>query len=200
MITGASRGIGAAAARTFENAGARVVGLSRSTGCDVTDPAQVRRALAALPRIDVLIASAGELGPMVPLADYPLADWERVLRVNVTGVLVPLQAAAPKLGKDGVVLLLSSGAGRKPRAGVGAYGVSKAAVEALCQIAAAELPCRVVSVNPGPTRTAMRAAYSPAEDPATVKPPELAAKALLELARRGETGRAYQIGPDGSVS
>jgi len=193
VITGHARGIGAAAAELFAAEGARVVGLSRSTGCDVTDPAQVRAALAGVERVDVLIASAGVLGPRRALCDYPLGDWERVMKVNVTGVLVTLQAAAPKLAKDSVVLVLSSGAGTRPRAGGGAYGVSKAAVEALCKIAAAELPCRVNAVNPGPTRTAMRAEYAPQEDPLTVKPAVEAARGLLRLAREGETGRSYEL-------
>lgn len=177
-----------------------MVGLSKSTGCDVTRPEQLAAALRDVPRVDVLIASAGVLGPKAPLARYPLEDWRRVLDVNVTGVLATLQAVAPKLGKDSVVLVLSSGAGTRPRAGGGAYGVSKAAVEALCKIAAAELPCRVNAVNPGPTRTRMRAEYDPSEDPMTVKPPEAAAAALLELAREGESGRSYQIERDGSLS
>lgn len=200
MITGASRGIGAAAAAAFAAAGARVIALSRSTGCDVADPARVEKAVSKLERIDVIVAAAGLLGPRRPLAQFPLDAWDRVMKVNVEGVLNVLRAAAPKLVKESVVLVLSSSAGLRPRAGGGAYAVSKAAVEALCRVAAAELPARVNAVNPGPTRTAMRAEYDPAEDPSTVKPPEVVAAALLKLAASGETGRPYTVEKDGSIT
>ncbi len=137
--------------------------------------------------VDIVIFAGGVLGPRVPLEDYPVADWQRVLDVNLTGSFALAQAAVPMLAQrgGGSMVLVSSGVGRTGRAGWGAYAVSKFGVEGLAQILADEGRAhgiRANCVNPGPTRTAMRAAACPDEDPATLPAPEEIVPVFLYLA------------------
>ena len=129
-------------------------------------------------RLDGILHNAGLLGSRAPIADYPVADWLAVMQVNVnaafivTRALMPLLAASP----DASIVFTSSGVGRRGRADWGAYAVSKFAVEGLTEVLAEETAAsgrlRVNSLNPGATRTAMRAAAYPDEDPETLPPPE----------------------------
>jgi NAD(P)-dependent dehydrogenase (short-subunit alcohol dehydrogenase family) len=211
LITGASQGIGQAVAAAFGREGAALVLCARrpgpleivaaaltGQGVDVLAlPADVSRAadIVALAeaarkrfgRLHVLVNNASALGPMVPLADYPLEAWETVLAVNLTGPFLLTRACLPLLraAGGGSVINVSSGVGRAGRKGWGAYAVSKFGLEGLTQVLADELReerIRVNAVNPGGTQTAMRAAAVPGEDPATLPTPEAITPVFLYLA------------------
>lgn len=149
-------------------------------------------------RLDGLVHNAGLLGPRVPLESTSPAALAQVMQVNVHAGFTLTQALLPLLraSADASVIFTSSSVGRKGRAGWGAYSVSKFATEGLMQVWAEELAdasIRVNSVNPGGTRTAMRAAAYPAEDPARVPAPEAILPVYLYLlgsASRGTTGQA----------
>jgi NAD(P)-dependent dehydrogenase (short-subunit alcohol dehydrogenase family) len=140
-------------------------------------------------KLDVLIHSAGILGPpMIPLAEYPAESWKNVLHLNLTAPFLVTQALLPALRKGDCpsVIFVSSGVGYQGRAGWGAYSVSKFGVEGLNQVWADELlaeSIRVNAVNPGGTRTQMRAAAYPQEDPKTLPTPEDIAPIFVWLAR-----------------
>lgn len=142
-------------------------------------------------KLDGLLHNAGLLGPRVPLSHYDGDAWRRLMQVHVTApfeltaALLPALRAAP----DAVVAFTSSSVGRRGRAYWGAYAVSKFAVEGLAQVLADETEAtsiRVATINPGATRTAMRAAAYPGEDPASVATPEQRMDVYL-----------YVLGPDG---
>lgn len=128
-------------------------------------------------RLDGLLLNAGLLGERRPIAQYPLNVWNLVMQVNVTSQFLMTKALLPLLDKaeQASVVFTSSSVGRKSRAFWGAYAVSKFATEGLMQTLAAELAdateIRVNAINPGATRTAMRADAYPAENPATLKTP-----------------------------
>jgi NAD(P)-dependent dehydrogenase (short-subunit alcohol dehydrogenase family) len=223
LVTGASRGIGQATALGLARAGAHVVALARTVGAleelddairaagstatlvplDLKDTPGVLRLAAALneryQRLDVLIGNAGILGPLSPLGHVEPKAWDDVLAINVTAnwhlirALDPLLRAAPA----GRVVFVTSGIATHPRAYWGPYTISKAALEALARTYAAETVSTRVRVNlfsPGPTRTRMRAAAMPGEDPMTLKTPELVAEQVVALCLPGfaETGRLYE--------
>ena len=143
-------------------------------------------------RLDGLLHNAGTLGAITPLEHYEPETWLEVMQVNVnacyllSAMLMPLLRAS----EDARVVFTSSSVGRKGRAYWGAYCVSKFAVEGLMQVLADETEregrVRVMSINPGATRTGMRAAAFPAEDPLTLKTPQDIAPAYL-----------YVFGPEG---
>jgi len=149
-------------------------------------------------RLDGLVHNAGMLGPRVPLESTSPAALAQVMQVNVHAGFALTQALLPLLraSADASVVFTSSSVGRKGRAGWGAYSVSKFATEGLMQVWAEELAdagIRVNSVNPGGTRTAMRAAAYPEEDPVRVPLPEAILPVYLYLlgpAGRGTTGQA----------
>lgn len=127
-------------------------------------------------RLDGILHNAGLLGPRTPLAHYPADTWNDVMVANVNAAFVLTKTLLPLLddGGDAAVLFTSSGVGQRGRAYWGAYAVSKFAVEGLAQVLADEVAqagrIRVNVVNPGGTRTAMRAAAYPNEDPASLPP------------------------------
>ena len=212
LITGAGRGIGRALALGFAREGAALLLCSRtgpeleaaaedarSLGatvkaerCDVSDPKQVAAFVAAgvkeLGRVDVLINNAGILGPIKPLAEVSDADWNAVLAANLNSafyVTREVLRASMNSSRKGCVINVSSGQGRKASAGWGPYAASKFGLEGLTQSWAEETKetgLRFYSVNPTATRTKMRAEAVPGEDPATLKTPERAVDAFLELA------------------
>ncbi|KUM44146.1 YciK family oxidoreductase [Pseudomonas sp. EpS/L25] len=149
-------------------------------------------------RLDGLVHNAGLLGPRVSLEETPASALAQVLNVNVQAGFALTQALLPllKASSDASVIFTSSSVGRKGRAGWGAYSVSKFATEGLMQVWAEELAdagIRVNSVNPGGTRTAMRAAAYPEEDPVRVPLPEAILPVYLYLlgpAGQGTTGQA----------
>jgi NAD(P)-dependent dehydrogenase (short-subunit alcohol dehydrogenase family) len=206
LITGASRGLGLALARALADrrwslildargadalAAARAE-LSDTTSVialcgDVADPAH-RQALAdaarALGGIDVLVNNASTLGPspLPPLLDYPLDALAEVYRVNVLAPLALLQALRSELKTGARVINVTSDAGVEAYEGWGGYGSSKAALEQLSAVVAAENPSlRVYWVDPGDMRTQMQQDAFPGEDISDRPPPEEGVPAFLQL-------------------
>lgn len=201
MVTGAGDGIGAEAARTYARLGATValvgrtqakleavydaiiaegspqptiavIDFARAQGDDYQNIADALE--QDFGRLDGILHNASMLGYLAPIEHYEVPKWLEVMHVNVnapfilTQVLLPLLKAAP----DPAVVFTSSGVGRKGRALWGAYAVSKFATEGLMETLADELDhARVNCINPGKTRTAMRRAAYPAEDPGKLKTP-----------------------------
>jgi NAD(P)-dependent dehydrogenase (short-subunit alcohol dehydrogenase family) len=137
--------------------------------------------------IDTLINNASLLGPRVALVQYPLGRWEEVLDVNLHGVFLLSQQVVKRMiaQRHGSIINVSSGVGRVGRARWGAYAVSKFGLEGLTQVLADEVKefgIRVNSVNPGPTRTEMRAEAYPEEDPLTLPTPEQITPIFVHLA------------------
>lgn len=211
LVTGASRGIGAAVARRFAAEGAHIIAMARTVGgleelddeikslggsatlvpCDLTDFERVDAlGPSLLPRfdkLDIFVGNAGALGEMTPLSHYPPKDWHATFDVNVHANWRLIRTLEPLLRRSdaGRAILVSSGAAASPRAFWGAYAVTKAALEAMAKVWAAELqntPVRVNMINPGATRTKMRAAAFPGEDPMSLKTPDDVTDAFVELA------------------
>ena len=208
LVTGANRGIGLAIAKAYAAEGARCVLAGRNVPAlekvakeigagasvlemDLAQPDSVRKATrafaAANPKVDILVANAAVLGARKPLREYPLDVWMQSFQTNVHANLLLLQELDAPLRKSdaGRVILVSSGAGRFPKASGGSYAVTKAALDTLAQVYSQEVAgtaIKVNVVNPGPTRTTMRAAVAPQEDPMTLKTPEDIAPLFVELA------------------
>src|SRR3954467_1496239 len=205
LITGASRGLGRALATERDGRGWRLVIDGRNAGRlaatatgfprpelvtaisgDVTDPAH-RDALAAAtgPRLDLLGNNASELGPspLPRLADLAPAAFEHILRVNVVAPLALTQRLLPALrSAGGRVLDISSDAAVEAYAGWGGYGASKAALDQLTAVLAAEEPeLRLYAVDPGDMATHMHQAAFPGEDISDRPAPETVVPALLAL-------------------
>jgi len=151
-------------------------------------------------RLDGLLHNASLLGPKVPLAHYPTDQWRRVFQVNVQAVFLLTRELIPLLDRSAAasVVLTASSVGRQGRAYWGAYAASKFAVEGLNQILADEHEhtgrIRFNSLNPGATRTSMRQAAYPAENPSDVPTPEQKMDLYLYLmsdASRLESGRQF---------
>ena len=146
------------------------------------------------PCLDGLIHNAGLLGTLAPIEHYSEESWEKIITVNLNAPFRLTKTLLPSLSRsrDARIIFVSSSVGRAARAFWGAYGVSKFGLEGLMQTLAAELgkttKIKVMSVNPGATRTAMRRDAYPAENPADVPTPESLMNAYLYLF--GEEGRA----------
>ena len=162
-------------------------------GCagDVGNETDVRRIVGAVIKrfqtIHTVVNNASLLGPRVPLIEYPFEQWEEVIRVNLHGVFLLSQQVAKHMiaQRHGSIINVSSGVGRVGRARWGAYAVSKFGLEGLTQVLADEVKeygVRVNSVNPGPTRTGMRAEAYPEEDPLTLPTPEQITPIFVHLA------------------
>jgi NAD(P)-dependent dehydrogenase (short-subunit alcohol dehydrogenase family) len=201
IVTGGSRGLGLALTRALVERGWRIVVDARDASelrrawpeapsevlvaGDVADPDH-RRALvdAAGDRINLLVNNASALGPspMPALAEYPLAELRRVYEVNVLAPLALVQLALPRLAPGAAVLDITSDAAVEPYEGWGGYGSSKAALEQLTAILAAERPeLRVYTVDPGDMRTRMQQDAFPGEDISDRPPPEHSVPGLLAL-------------------
>jgi NAD(P)-dependent dehydrogenase (short-subunit alcohol dehydrogenase family) len=212
IVTGASRGLGLALARALDERGWRVIvdarggealgaataGLAKVTAIsgDIADPDH-RRALveAAGDRIDLVVNNASLLGPspQPALADYPLETLREVYDANVFGPLALLQLALPRMPEGAAVLDITSDAGVEPYEGWGGYGSSKAALEQLTAILAAEQPgLRVYWVDPGDMRTQMQQDAFPGEDISDRPPPEESVPGLLALIEGSLPSGRYQ--------
>ncbi|MCM6777981.1 SDR family oxidoreductase [Nocardia sp. CDC159] len=203
LITGGSAGFGRAVAIALADRGwdliltARrpdpLVQVREATGAttlsgDVADPAHRARlaaVVARLNRLDLVMNNASALGPspMPRLSDYPLDVYAGVLATNVIAPLAVLQMALPKLrASDGIAIDISSDAAVSPYEGWGGYGSSKAALDHLTAIFAAENPqLRIYAFDPGDMRTAMHQAAFPDEDISDRPEPETVVPALLHL-------------------
>jgi NAD(P)-dependent dehydrogenase (short-subunit alcohol dehydrogenase family) len=222
LVTGASRGLGAAIARRFAEEGAELILVARTVGgleevddavqaagahatlvpLDLTDFAALDRLGGAIferhKRLDVLVANAGMLGTLSPLAHIDVKEWQRVIDVNVTAnwrlirSLDPLLCASPA----GRAIFVTSAAGQTPRAYWGAYAVAKAALDQLAGIYASEVEQTNVKVNlvdPGPLRTAMRAQAYPGEDPKTLPAPDAIVEVFVQLAEAASQEHGQRI-------
>jgi NAD(P)-dependent dehydrogenase (short-subunit alcohol dehydrogenase family) len=210
LVTGASRGIGAALALQLAQAGAHVVAVARTVGgleelddniktaggsatlvpLDVKDSDGIARLALALNerygRLDVLVGNAGVLGPLSPLDHYQPKDWDNLFAVNVTAnwQLIRTMDALLKRSQAGRAVFLTSAVAYKGRAYWGPYAAAKAALDALVRSYAAESATTNVRVNlfaPGPTRTRMYLGAFPGIDPETLPTPEQVAKAIVPL-------------------
>lgn len=224
LVTGASRGIGYFLARGLAAAGAHVVAVARTTGgleelddeikasggqatlvpLDLTDMPAIDRLGGAIHerwgKLDILVANAGILGVISPLGHVEAKVFERVMNINVTSTWRLIRAVDPLLRASdaGRAIVMSSGAAHSARAFWGPYAASKAAVEALVRSWSHEtekLPLRINAVNPGATRTAMRAQAMPGEDPNTLPHPAEVAAKILPLAGPAvsETGAIFDV-------
>jgi NAD(P)-dependent dehydrogenase (short-subunit alcohol dehydrogenase family) len=201
IVTGASRGLGLALARALSERGWRLAidardiealqAARRQLGEVAAVPGDVadmrhRDALvaAAGERIDLVVNNASALGPspLPALAAYPLAALEEVYRVNVLGPLGLVQAALPRMSEGGRILNISSDAAVEAYEGWGGYGSSKAALDHLTRVLAAErADLRIYAVDPGDMRTRMQQDAFPGEDISDRPPPEASVPGLLAL-------------------
>jgi NAD(P)-dependent dehydrogenase (short-subunit alcohol dehydrogenase family) len=209
VVTGGSSGIGRELVRRYATAGARTWAVARrasaleetieglppgsadSVPADVSTEAGRRAVATAVDHaggaLDVVVHAAGMLGPVGPdatLDRYPAQPWHEVFAANVSAVHFLHQLLVPALdrGRNPAVIAISSTVGRRGRGTWGMYSISKRALEGWVEVLADEWPGRVYSVNPGGTRTPMRAAAMPDEDPSTIPAPAEIAPLFLRLA------------------
>lgn len=211
LVTGASRGIGAATAQALAAQGAHVILTARTAKdlevvedaifaaggsatiapLDLTDGDSISRLAAAVTerwgKLDIMVLNAAMLGTLAPVPAIDGAEFARLFTLNVTAQQVLIASFDGLLRKSdaGRLVALTSSVGAAPRAFWGAYGASKAALEALVSSYAEEVKnlsaVRTAIVDPGRTRTKMRASAYPGEDPATVKEPSVVADAICAL-------------------
>jgi NAD(P)-dependent dehydrogenase (short-subunit alcohol dehydrogenase family) len=224
LVTGASRGIGAATAEALADAGAHVILVARTAFAleevedqihnaggtatiaplDLTDGESIGKLAGAVAerwqKLDILVLNAAMLGSLSPVQDIDPREYSRLLSLNLLANQALIAAFDPLLKRadKADVIALTSSVGGEPRAFWGAYGSSKAALESLLGAYADETEytrrMRVHIVDPGATRTRMRALAFPGEEPEDVKPPEVVASAILErLTADAPTGEKVRV-------
>ena len=224
LVTGASRGIGAATAKALAAAGAHVVLTARTTGgleeveeaiyrsggtatiapVNLTENDSIARLATALSgrwaALDIMVLNAATLGTLGAIPAIDPKELAKILTLNVSAQVALLTAFDPMLRKsvNARVIGLTSSVARNHRAYWGEYGASKAAFESIIASYGMEMAnisaIRTVLVDPGATRTAMRARAYPGEDPMSVKEPAVVADRIVQLVIEGfETGRVERI-------
>ncbi|MBU6167285.1 MAG: SDR family NAD(P)-dependent oxidoreductase [Alphaproteobacteria bacterium] len=214
LVTGASRGIGAATAQALAAAGWHVILTARSESglgqvddaihaaggsatiapFDLADLDAIDRLATAVGarwgRLDALILNAAQLGTLAPVPHLDRKEWDKLIAINLTANWRLLAAFDPWLRQASAadVVALTSSVGSRPRAYWGGYAATKAALENLLATYGAEVASisaiRTHIIDPGATRTTMRARAYPGEDPARLKPPEDAAQMIVDALRR----------------
>ena len=225
LVTGASRGIGAATAEALAAAGAHVILVARNSSAleeveerihaaggsatiaplDLTEGQSIGKLAGAVAerwgRLDILMLNAAMLGSLSPVQDIDPKEYARLLSLNLLANQAMIAAFDPLLRKaeKADVVALTSSVGGEPRAFWGAYGSSKAALENLLRAYAEETEftgrLKVHIIDPGATRTRMRALAFPGEEPDRVKPPEVVGAAIVERLLKAEapTGEKVRI-------
>jgi len=230
LITGASRGIGRAVALRFAKEGAKLILVARTTGAleelddeirelsgesatlvpmDMRDFDAIDKMGGAIyerfGKLDVLIGNAGILGTLSPMGHIKTKDWAQVMDINLTANWRLLRSFDPLLRKSdaGRCVFVTSSVGAKPRAYWSSYAVSKAALEMMTKIYAEEIsdtPIRANLLNPGGTRTAMRALAMPGEDPDTLKTPDEVTEQFVLLSEASCIHNGMTMDETGNVS
>src|SRR6185437_15410711 len=224
LVTGASRGIGAATAEALAGAGAHVILVARTGSAleeveerihqsggsatiaplDLPDGESIGKRAGAVAerwqKLDILVLNAAMLGSLSPVQDIDPKEYSRLLSLNLLANQALIAAFDPllKRAERADIVALTSSVGGEPRAFWGAYGSSKAALETLLGSYADETEftgkLRVHIVDPGATRTRMRANAFPGEEPESVKSPEVVAEAILErLTAETPTGETVRV-------